>query len=87
MNISQQYKCIFIHVNKTAGRSVSTTIFGDIKEHLTSKELFDLYDTNPTEERLKIITILLNKILNVKNLYLHLVIKIILEKKYILITN
>lgn len=55
MNISQQYKCIFIHVNKTAGRSVSTTIFGDIKEHLTSKELFDLYDTNPTEERLKII--------------------------------
>tara|TARA_R110000782_G_scaffold270454_1_gene371299 strand:- start:3682 stop:4290 length:609 start_codon:yes stop_codon:yes gene_type:complete len=55
MNISQQYKCIFIHVNKTAGRSVSTAIFGDIKEHLTSKELFNLYDINPTEERLKII--------------------------------
>ena len=53
MNISQQYKCIFIHVNKTAGRSISSTLFGDIKNHLTSKELFDLYDTTPTKERLK----------------------------------
>lgn len=53
MNISQQYKCIFIHVNKTAGRSINIALFGDIKPHLTSKELFNLDDINPIEERLR----------------------------------
>jgi hypothetical protein len=42
MVISTEHKCIFIHVNKTGGRSISTSLFQRIKPHLTVGELFEL---------------------------------------------
>lgn len=42
MTLSDEYKCIFIHINKTAGRSISISLFGMTNYHLTVKELFSL---------------------------------------------
>ena len=42
MNFSEKHKCVFIHANKTAGRSISKALFGNQREHLTVKELFKL---------------------------------------------
>ena len=56
MVISTEHKCIFIHVNKTGGRSISTSLFQRIKPHLTVKELFELEPNNEIypNERLQI---------------------------------
>ena len=54
MNFSEKHKCVFIHVNKTAGRSISMALFGNVREHITVKELFNLdYNTPETEKRLE----------------------------------
>ena len=54
MNFSEKHKCVFIHVNKTAGRSISMALFGNVREHITVKELFNLdYNKPETEKRLE----------------------------------
>ena len=54
MNFSEKHKCVFIHVNKTAGRSISMALFGNVREHITVKELFNLDCNKPeTEKRLE----------------------------------
>ena len=51
MNFSEKNKCVFIHANKTAGRSISMAIFGNVREHLTIKELFNLQFDKPEKEK------------------------------------
>tara|TARA_Y100000385_G_scaffold229073_1_gene240372 strand:- start:5551 stop:6162 length:612 start_codon:yes stop_codon:yes gene_type:complete len=54
MNFSEKHKCVFIHVNKTAGRSISMALFGNVREHITIKELFNLdYNKPEIEKRLE----------------------------------
>lgn len=53
MTLSKEYKCLFIHINKTAGRSISSSLFDIVSQHLTVKELFTL-DLNKDEKEYRL---------------------------------